>query len=685
MPNLPIKRMVLYKHGVGFFERLGALGPESSVTLTFKKEEMNDILKSLAAFPQGDGQVVNVSYETPEEKQDALSKAPLVLSDRQAWLDLVRSLRGCQVRLHIAGGETDGAQERIISASGSEFVVSGCMVGLNQIAKKPEQTLVAIMTTGSEADSTPSLRTFLLSQVRGLDILDARSSDDLRYVLDLSQSREEQRSVTIFLDRPNQDLLVSYVAPSPTWRVSYRLVYTPNAPAEGSDVADNSDSGQLFIQGWGIVDNQLDEDLEDVSLTLIAGQPISFIYDLYTPRLVDRPTVEDEARTVAGPVSFEEGRRYAYAESVSRELFSDVANLYYESDLDEELAAPGMGSSRFKSALRDLAQATQFQATGVARGELFQYDVGIPVTIKRGQSAMVPILGATLASRKQHWFNAEKLPDHPVVTIVATNTTGLTLERGPATVLEAENYVGEAVLNFTPAEGEFFVPYAVDLGVQISREDESRLETAAIALGKGDYLVHDQWETRQTVYRIDNRNTYPVVLVIEQRILSGYELFDTVEPMEQTTEFQRWKLAIALRQQSEFCVQQRRKISRHEQILNLDYQTLQAYLHNKFINASLFQELRGILDLHQQIAQMQQEIQKLAKKRDRLSEEQESIAKKLQPLKNSGSENDLREKLAAKMSHLEDERDRLQDTITAQEQTQDSLEQRLRQLLQELH
>ncbi|BAU43642.1 hypothetical protein [Leptolyngbya sp. O-77] len=683
MPNLPVKRMVLYKHGVGFFERLGSLGSESSVTLTFKKEEMNDILKSLAAFPQGDGQVVNVSYETPEEKQKALSKAPLVLSDRQAWLDLVRSLRGCQVRLHITGGETDGAQERIISASGSEFVVSGCMVGLNQIAQKPEQTLVAIMTTGSEADSTPSLRTFLLSQVRGLDILDARSGDDLRYVLDLSQSREEQRSVTIFLDRPNQDLLVSYVAPSPTWRVSYRLVYTPNAPAEGSDVADHSDSGQLFIQGWGIVDNQLDEDLEDVSLTLIAGQPISFIYDLYTPPLVDRPTVEDEARTVAGPVSFAGAPRYSSPESLN----DTTAYGFFDSDfdLDEEPTAPGIGGSQFKSARRNLAQATQVQATGVARGELFQYDVGIPVTIKRGQSAMVPILGATLASRKQHWFNAEKLPDHPVVTIVATNTTGLTLERGPATVLEAENYVGEAVLNFTPAEGDFFVPYAVDLGVQISREDESRLETAAIALGKGDYLVHDQWETRQTVYHIDNRNTYPVVLVIEQRILSGYELFDTAEPMEQTAEFQRWKLAIAPRQQSEFCVQQRRKISRHEQILNLNYQTLQAYLHDKFINASLFQELRGILDLHQQIAQMQQEIQKLAKKRDRLSEEQESIAKKLQPLKNSGSENDLREKLAAKMSHLEDERDRLQDTITAQEQTQDSLKQQLQQLLQELH
>jgi hypothetical protein len=199
MPNLPVKRMVLYKHGVGFFERYGSLGAESSITLTFKKEEMNDVLKSLAAFPQGDGQVMSVSYETPEDKQDALGKAPLVLGDREAWLDLVRSLRGSQVRLHIAGGDSEAGQQVISAAgSGSEFVVSGCLVGLNQIDQKPEQTLVTLMTAGIEADSTPNLRTYLLTQVCGLDILDAQSSDDLRYILDLSHSREDQRSVTNF-------------------------------------------------------------------------------------------------------------------------------------------------------------------------------------------------------------------------------------------------------------------------------------------------------------------------------------------------------------------------------------------------------------------------------------------------------------------------------------------------------
>jgi hypothetical protein len=42
--------------------------------------EMSDILKSLANFLHRDGQVVNVSSETPAEKQVAFDKASVGLS-----------------------------------------------------------------------------------------------------------------------------------------------------------------------------------------------------------------------------------------------------------------------------------------------------------------------------------------------------------------------------------------------------------------------------------------------------------------------------------------------------------------------------------------------------------------------------------------------------------------------------
>ena len=51
-------------------------------------------------------------------------------------------------------------------------------------------------------------------------------------------------------------------------------------------------------------DNRLEEDLEDVLVTLVAGQPISFQYDLYISHIPQRPIVQDEARVALGPVEF---------------------------------------------------------------------------------------------------------------------------------------------------------------------------------------------------------------------------------------------------------------------------------------------------------------------------------------------------------------------------------------------
>ena len=60
-----------------------------------------------------------------------------------------------------------------------------------------------------------------------------------------------------------------------------------------------------LLQGWAIFDNTLDEDLENVQITFVAGMPVSFIYDLYTPFTPDRPVIQEEARGVAAPVEFD--------------------------------------------------------------------------------------------------------------------------------------------------------------------------------------------------------------------------------------------------------------------------------------------------------------------------------------------------------------------------------------------
>jgi hypothetical protein len=641
MANLPIQRMVLYKHGVGFFERYGAVGNQPIVTLSFKKGDMNDILKSLAAFPQGEGRVVNISYETPEDKRSALAKAPLVLGESSALLDLLRSLRGRRVSLQVSATE-----------SAAESSINGCLLGVDLGVAPAQQPLISILVEGHSQDSTPNLRSYSLDQIRGLDLLEPQSGKDLRYVLELSQANEDQRQVSILLDRPDETLLVTYVAPTPTWRVSYRLVYEADREAAGSDSSADSANGQLLIQGWGIVDNQLDEDLDNVELTLIAGQPISFVYDLYTPRWVDRPRVEDEARTVPGPVMFDAAMSSSPAPDMTR------------ARMPHNLSAVGVEQER-AAPRRDFAGATQVQAAGVARGEFFQYDVTVPISIKRGQSAMVPILEARLAGRKCHLFNQAKLPNHPVVTIIATNATSLTLERGPATVQEGQDYVGEAVLPFTPSQGDLFVPYSVDLGTTVTTQVEDQWTTASIAFGTlnealvDQFLIHDQYQIRKTTYQIDNRNIYPIQLVIEQNSLLGYELFDMAEPTEVTAESRRWPLPIAAKTSRTFVVQERQLVSRRESLKNLDYVGIRRYFDARFIDKQTFDALSEVLRYEQEIRRIQQVLDSNAQQDQHLSQQQSEATTNLQRLDREGEEGRTRQAFVAKVQRWDLQREAL--------------------------
>ncbi len=68
---LRIVKVVLFKHGIGFFERQGEVKDDAAVDLHFKASEMNDVLKSLTVLDLADGHVASISYEStlPTEKR----------------------------------------------------------------------------------------------------------------------------------------------------------------------------------------------------------------------------------------------------------------------------------------------------------------------------------------------------------------------------------------------------------------------------------------------------------------------------------------------------------------------------------------------------------------------------------------------------------------------------------------
>ena len=593
MSNLPITHMTLYKHGVGFFQRRAALSGDK-VDLTFRVAEMNDVLKSLTAIDWGAGQVLGVEYATPQSREERLAGCSIRLSDARSLGDLLVGLRGRRVTLLLDQGEA----------------ANGALIGLDEAPER--QPLASALVSLLAADGQ-QVRAFALGRVQGVDIEDERGAGDLRFFLDTALSPETHRLVSIRLTPGEHDLSVSYVAPAPTWRVSYRLV------VEGE---------RALLQGWGVFDTRLEEDLQGISLALVAGMPISFVYDLYTPFTPARPEVKEEGRVAAQPVEFDQALGSPPSEERSLRMAAPMT-----------MAAPTRGRASLKA--EAIEAAAPAQASGKDLGELFQYDIATPVTVGRGQSAMAPILAAWLPRHKDLIYNPAKFAKHPVATLRLRNETGLTLERGPATVIEDGAYVGEALLPFTAEGGEIVAPYAVELGAKLREESGQRREMRALRI-EGAYLRVEEWEVRWRQVWLTNSTPKGLTVLVEHRRPQQYSLFETAEPKERTDEFLRFELAAAARAEASLLIQERRLVASREELQKQSYDNLSRYLQAGLIDQSTHDFVAGLLRLWEQVDTLKRRLGEVGAERDKIFKTQQQIQANMAALGQTGKEGSLR-------------------------------------------
>ncbi len=98
--DLPVKNVVLYRSGVGYFERSGSFEGDA-LEFEVKQDEVGDFLASLTAVERGEGSVKSISFEVPEPPDDPEEKP----DDR------------VDVRLHLSrGGRHDVSIAYVVSA-----------------------------------------------------------------------------------------------------------------------------------------------------------------------------------------------------------------------------------------------------------------------------------------------------------------------------------------------------------------------------------------------------------------------------------------------------------------------------------------------------------------------------------------------------------------------------------------
>jgi len=682
--SLPVKRMVLYKHGVGFIERGDSFAGNDPIKLSFKRDTMDDILKSLCIFDMGKGRVTGLSYETGEDIAVQLAEKAITVPEQQALIGLMRQLKGYAVKLETVEGDLEGT---VVGTQEGKTVT--IMPGPSTPQQTvPSQPMATVKDYVLLKDKTGGMRAIDIERIVKFHILDEEAKSDLDFYLDAITSlrKKNTKAVTIFLEGGNHELKVSYIMSMPSWRVSYRLAF---------------DKKETILQGWGIIDNKLDEDLKDIRLSLVAGKPISFIYDIYTPRIVPRPIVREEVRTVSAPVELESGaealmdadmqpeRERAGEDMKLSECMEERPMVLQKAKMDDSRAyghgarARGVGSTTPSSG-EVFAASPAVQTKTVEMGEFFKYDIDTPVTVKRGQSAMVPILQSKITCIKEHVYNNEKMPKNPVVTMKIKNDTGAVLERGPILVLDENTYVGEAILPYTSMESENHLAYSVDLGVIVNEKYNSGSELRTIRIANR-YLQKEHLEWKECEYDVQNKKKDGIDFVLEHR-KTDYKIDEKVtqKPTDTTESYYRWKFKIEGKTASKFKVREVTTRLYSEAIRTMGLETLKYYLNNNFINKRDFADVKAVIDLQIEINRINKEIADLNTERSRINEEQGRLRSNMNALGRSTQEEKLRAKYIEKLDGQEKRFEDIEAQIKKDQEKIKEIEVQIEELLKKM-
>ncbi len=438
--DMPVKQVILYKHGIGFFEREGVVPAGDEMRLDFQNNDMNDVLKSLTVTDLAGGSITGIRYDSNETPEQRLAKFPFEVGDTEFLSTFLDHLKGSKIELKLSDKTVAGS---ILAARAIE-------TGAENEKRVVREQVTLLLDSGDIAN-------FGLDAVSSLRLTDPHLEEQLKqYLQTLGQSKSrENRSVYIESSGSGaKHLRASYIAPTAIWKSSYRLTL------HGSDSA---------LEGWAIVDNTTGEDWNDVKLSVVSGRPISFISLLDTPRYGQRQVAELPEDRAAGPVVYNgavqgqgvvggvvggigTGSGNGMGTGMAGGTYSrtDGTHLGAGSPL---LYAPGagltrqenMGYAKTKADLFLPAKSSVEGASGATLGELFEYNFAGPVTVKKNQSAMLPFLQDKVEARKLLIYNSDRDGEHPVNAAELTNNTSKTLDGGPVTVYDGGAYAGEAL------------------------------------------------------------------------------------------------------------------------------------------------------------------------------------------------------------------------------------------------
>jgi membrane-bound lytic murein transglycosylase len=175
--------------------------------------------------------------------------------------------------------------------------------------------------------------------------------------------------------------------------------------------------------------------------------------------------------------------------------------------------------------------------------------------------------------------------------------------------------------------------------------------------------LQQHYQIKNTLYKIDNRSSKSKPVLIEFTPASGYATFDTPDPAEKTLNTHRYAVEAAPGQITTFTVKERTLRSQKEEIRSLKHKKLQAYFKDNFLDEQSYRKLEALLTAWDEISQLEKQINKQEKARQKIYTTQEQVQKNMQVLSNRGDEGRLRSRYVKQLAQSEEDLAKIAQTI----------------------
>jgi hypothetical protein len=766
--KLPVRRVVLYKNGVGYFEHLGRVHGSQDVHIDFTSAQLNDVLKSLTVLDLAGGRITGVDYNSEAPLARRLATLRLALGERPSVSEFLGALRGA--RLEVRGAAGPALTGRLLSVERKTRSATNWTVETDEIS---------LITDSGEVHSVD------LNPTTSVRIAEKDLQVEVgRYLNLIASSRDQDvRRMTISTTgNGERNLYVSYISEVPIWKTTYRIVLPTKAERKP------------LLQGWAIVDNTVGEDWNEVELSLVAGAPHSFIQQLSEPFYGRRPVVPlpesvqlspqthaatlsggngrlsgavrdssgavlaganvklmDEKGLIVAQTTTDSSGNYSFSSlspgnyrvqterpgfktSLLTQLnvtpgeneanarldvgastetvevnaqaatlntsmatlgtagkLSSVANrphVALGSGSGEGVAyGPGMAPPPPPSVanLEEARAMGEAAASGQELGDLFEYKLKDRVTLKKNQSALVPIAQTEIEAEKVSLWSGMSGSGRPLRGLWLKNTSPLTFDGGSFSVLENEVFAGEGLTDPIKPGERRLLSYATDLGLLVEVQTNSRPQHVTLAkISKGILTQVSRLEER-TLYTVRNQDAAARTLVVEHPSRMGWSLAKGAkEPEEKAPGTYRFRLEVPAKASASLPVEEMRTLDVTYSISALNTDQIGLFVKNKTITREMAEALEKIMDQKAVVAKLEEEMENRQKDIDRIVEDQGRLRENMKALRGSAEEKTLLQRYTKQLdeqeTQIESLRKTIRDTEAQRDKANDQLEKRIDEL-----